>query len=77
MAPMDIKIGLADSQRELVIRLPEGQDGAIGAVEQAIASNTPTLTLEDEKGRRFLIRTERILYVEQGSSTAHSVGFMR
>ncbi|MCP1387949.1 DUF3107 domain-containing protein [Corynebacterium sp. TA-R-1] len=74
---MEIKIGLADTQRELSIRLPEGQENVFSVVEEAIAGGAPTLKLADEKGREFLIRTDRIAYVEQSSSTARSVGFMR
>ncbi|WJY96970.1 DUF3107 domain-containing protein [Corynebacterium fournieri] len=74
---MDIKIGLADSPRELTIKLPEGQDDIISTVEQAIAGDQATLKLEDDKGRAYLIRTERIVYVEQGNTAARSVGFMR
>ncbi|AQQ14575.1 hypothetical protein CGLAU_02950 [Corynebacterium glaucum] len=74
---MDIKIGLADIPRELVVRLPEGQEGVIGVVQQAIDASSPTFKLEDDKGRQYLIRTDRVVYVEQGSVAAHSVGFMR
>lgn len=74
---MDIKIGLADSPRELTIKLPEGQDDIISTVEQAIAGDQATLKVEDDKGRVYLIRTERIVYVEQGNTAARSVGFMR
>lgn len=74
---MDIKIGLADTQRELSIKLPEGQENVIATVEQAIDSGAATFKLEDDKGHVYLIRTERVLYVEQGSAAARSVGFMR
>lgn len=74
---MDIKIGLADSPRELVIKLPEGQDDVLSTVDQAISGGQPTLKLEDAKGQRYLIRTERIVYVEQGTAAARTVGFMR
>lgn len=74
---MDIKIGLAESPRELSIRLPEGQDNVMAAFEDAIDAGRPTMKLEDEKGNSYLIRTERILYVEQASAAARSVGFMR
>lgn len=74
---MDIKIGLADSPRELVIKLPEGQEDIIATVEQAIDGGSATLKLEDDKGHRYLIRTERIVYVEQGTAAARTVGFMR
>ena len=48
-----------------------------GDVEQAINSGAATFKLEDDKGHVYLIRTERVLYVEQGSAAARSVGFMR
>lgn len=74
---MDIKIGLADSPRELTIKLPEGQEDTIATVEQAISGGQATLKVEDDKGRIYLIRTDRIVYVEQGTAAARSVGFMR
>ena len=74
---MDIKIGLADSPRELTIKLPEGQEDIIATVEQAISGGQATLKVEDDKGRVYLIRTDRIVYVEQGSAATRSVGFMR
>lgn len=73
---MDIKIGLAESPRELVIRVADGA-AALSEIAGAIESGKPAITLADEKGRQFLIRSEKILYVEQGSATAHTVGFMR
>ena len=74
---MDIKIGLADTPRELVIKLPEGQNDFISTIEQAIDSGQATVKVVDEKERTYLIRTDRVAYVEQGSTTARSVGFMR
>ena len=74
---MDIKIGLADIPRELVIKLPEGQEDFISTIEQAIDAGQATVKVVDDKERTYLIRTDRIAYVEQGSTTARSVGFMR
>ena len=74
---MDIKIGLADTPRELVIKLPEGQEDFISTIEQAIDAGQATVKVADDKERTYLIRTDRIAYVEQGSTTARSVGFMR
>lgn len=74
---MDIKVGLADSPRELSIKLPEGQTDIFATVEQAIAEGRDTLKLEDERGHQYLIRTERIVYVEQGTAASRTVGFMR
>lgn len=74
---MDIKIGLADTPRELVIKLPEGQEDFISTIEQAIDAGQAAVKVVDDKERTYLIRTDRIAYVEQGSTTARSVGFMR
>lgn len=72
---MDIKIGLAESPRELIISSSEEQDAVVQKISQAIESNQPTVVIEDSKGRRFVLRTERISYVEVGQSTPHAVGF--
>lgn len=72
---MDIKIGLAESPRELVVSSKSEQDDVVGQITHAIESNQPTVTLEDSKGRKFVIRTDRISYVEVGQSASHTVGF--
>lgn len=74
---MDIKIGLADTARELSIKLPEGQSDIFSTVEQAISGGQAMLKLEDDKGHQYLIRTDKIVYVEQGAAASRTVGFMR
>lgn len=74
---MDIKIGLSDSQRELAVSSNQSQDDVLALVGSAIAEGQPTVTLEDDRGRKFLVRTERIAYVEVGNSNARTVGFAR
>lgn len=71
---MDIKFGFADTPRELVIRVAGGQDEHLQRVNDALANNT-NVELEDEKGKKFIVRTERVVYVELGSSSQHQVGF--
>lgn len=72
---MEIKIGLADSHRELSISSLKGQDEILGEVTQAIESGAPTVSFDDERGMKYVVRTERILYVELGNSTPRAVGF--
>lgn len=74
---MDIKIGLADIARELAINIAEGHQQVLETVQAAIVNNEPTVTLEDDKGKKYLLRTDKIAYVELGSTQARSVGFMR
>ena len=68
---MDIKIGLADSPRELTIKLPEGQEDIISTVEQAISGGQATLKVEDDKGRVFAgdYENNAIRVLDQGSWT--------
>ncbi|APT83204.1 DUF3107 domain-containing protein [Corynebacterium ammoniagenes] len=71
---MDIKFGFADTSRELVIRVAGEQDAYLKQVNDALANNTQ-LEIEDEKGKKFIVRTDRVVYVELGSSSQHQVGF--
>ena len=71
---MEVKIGVQNATRELVLDSAESSD----AVEKAVAaalSEGKILTLADSKGRRVLIPTEKLAYVEIGSPTAGQVGF--
>lgn len=72
---MDIKIGFADTARELVISSSLQQDEAAAKVAEALGNESGVLDLSDEKGRRYLIRNSRIAYVEVGTSAARPVGF--
>ena len=71
---MEVKIGVQNANRELVLDSAESSD----AVEKAVAaalSEGKILTLADSKGRRVLVPTEKLAYVEIGSPTAGQVGF--
>ncbi len=72
---MDIKIGFADSARELVISSSLSQEEVAAKVADALAGDSGVLDMSDDKGRRFLIRNSRISYVEVGTSTPRAVGF--
>ncbi|BAU95158.1 hypothetical protein N24_0896 [Corynebacterium suranareeae] len=72
---MDIKIGFADTARELVISSALEQDEAAAKVSEALANDSGVLDLSDEKGRRYIIRNSRIAYVEVGTNSPRTVGF--
>lgn len=72
---MDIKIGFADSARELIISVNQNQDEVTAKVTAALADDSGVFDMTDEKGRRFLVRNSRISYVEVGTTTPRAVGF--
>ena len=71
---MDIKFGFADTAREIVIRVAGEQDGYLQQINEALANNS-NVEIEDEKGKKFIVRTDRVVYVEVGSTSQRQVGF--
>lgn len=72
---MDIKIGFTQAPRELVISSSAEPKGISQKVAQALGGQDATLTLEDDKGRSYVLRTDAIAYVEVGLPERRSVGF--
>ena len=71
---MEITIGVQNLTRELVIESNETAD-AIAAKVSAALDGGKILELTDAKGRRVLVPTVSIGYVEIGSEEQHTVGF--
>ena len=71
---MEVKIGITDSPRELVLTSAQSPVEVEKIVSAAMADNSGTLALEDDKGRRFLVQAAKIAYVEIGSAS-RPVGF--
>ncbi|WP_043719035.1 DUF3107 domain-containing protein [Kutzneria sp. 744] len=72
---MEIKIGVVESARELLVNSDLSPDEVEALVADAFAGKQSVLTLVDDKGRRFVIPSTRISYVEIGASDARKVGF--
>ena len=71
---VDITIGVQHLNRELVVESDLTADEAAAAVTAALAGG-PTLELNDSRGRRIIVPTASIGYVEIGSESARPVGF--
>ena len=72
---MEVKIGISDSPRELVLasaQTPAEVEELVGA---ALNDGSGLLKLSDERGRRFLIHTSKIAYIEIGVADGRRVGF--
>lgn len=72
---MEIKIGVTDSPRELVISSDQAPADVEKVVTAALSKESDVLNLTDQKGRTYLIAAARITYVEIGIADARRVGF--
>ncbi|RJQ72819.1 DUF3107 domain-containing protein [Pseudonocardiaceae bacterium YIM PH 21723] len=72
---MEVKIGVADSPRELTVSSPLTPDEVEKLVSDALRGGDGVLSLTDEKGRRFVIPSARIAYIEIGAADTRRVGF--
>jgi hypothetical protein len=72
---VEVKIGITDSPRELVLASTQTPAEVEELVSAALSDGSGLLRLSDERGRRFLIHTNRIAYVEIGIADARRVGF--
>lgn len=72
---MEVKIGVAESNRELTISSAQSPEEVEALVADALKDSQSLLTLVDDKGRRFVIPSVRIAYVEIAAADARRVGF--
>lgn len=73
---MEVKIGVSDSPRELVFNSSQTPEEIEELVTAALSGDgTAVLSLFDDKGRRFLVQTSRIAYIEIGAADVRRVGF--
>jgi len=72
---VEVKIGVADSPRELTVSTADSPDDIARAVTDALRNTGGLLTLVDDKGRRYLVPSARVAYVEIGPSDSRRVGF--
>ncbi|WP_235737332.1 DUF3107 domain-containing protein [Nocardioides alcanivorans] len=71
---MEIKIGIQQSAREIVLDVDTTAADVEARVAEAVSSDG-LLSLTDIKGRSVLVPSARLAYVEIGSSTVGTVGF--
>ena len=72
---MEVKIGMSESSRELVFSSSETAEEVERQVRAAMQDGSEVLSLCDERGRKFLVHTARINYVEIGVADVRRVGF--
>lgn len=71
---MDVKVGITDNGREVTVAMEATPEEIEKQVSAALQSDK-TLTLIDDKGRRVMVPSAKIAYVEIGPADSRRVGF--
>lgn len=71
---MEVKIGVQDSARELLLSIRSSADEVAEAVSAALSAGG-VLTLNDTKGKRVIIPVDKLSYVEIADTGARPIGF--
>ena len=72
---MEVKIGIKDTPRELVVSSGQSAEEVESLVADALKADDRVFRLTDDKGRKFLVPSDRIAYVEIAPSDVRKVGF--
>ena len=71
---MEVKIGVQNAARELHIDTDETAESVEKQIADALAAGG-VLTLADNKGRKIVVPTDKLAYVEIGYGSIGQVGF--
>ncbi|GEA84092.1 MAG: DUF3107 domain-containing protein [Cellulomonas sp.] len=71
---MEITIGVQNVTREIALESDQTADEVSAAIAAALAGKS-ALELTDSKGRRVVVPTATLAYVEIGAETKPRVGF--
>ena len=72
---MDIRIGIANSPRELNIESTQTPAEVEKIVSAALESDAKFIKLTDEKGRLYIVPVASFSYLEMGGEERGRVGF--
>ncbi|WP_028244854.1 DUF3107 domain-containing protein [Pseudoclavibacter soli] len=73
---MEIKIGIRETGREIVLESSQKAEEVTEAVRTALADEAPVLELTDEKGRLYLVPSKALAYIEIGPQETRKIGFV-
>ena len=72
---MEVKVGIADTPREIVLTSELSPDEVEALVADALKNPQGQLVLVDSKGGRYVVPSARVAYVEIGKADSRRVGF--
>lgn len=73
---MEIRIGIANTGRELSFETTQTADTVKTSVQTALESGAPLVTFVDAKGSSYIVPTASLAFIEIGSEEARRVGFV-
>lgn len=74
---MEVKIGIHESPKEIVVELEGDADAVIAEIEAAIGAEDGVVWLTEKKGRKVGVPADRVAYVEISPDSDKTVGFGR
>jgi predicted neuraminidase len=72
---VDIRIGIVNTPRELMFQTTQSAADIEKAIATALAEDSGTLRLEDDKGHIYVVAARNLAFVEIGQEKARKVGF--
>ncbi|MEU6310229.1 DUF3107 domain-containing protein [Streptomyces sp. NPDC047014] len=72
---MEVKIGVQHAPREIVLESDLSAEELESIVIAALSGNVPLLSLTDSKGRKVLVPSDRLSYIDLGEPATRKVGF--
>ena len=72
---MEVKIGVQHTSREVALDSAQTPEEVEDLITKALADSSGVLSLTDDKGRRVIVPSALIAYVEIAHSDVRRVGF--
>ncbi|MCB5170325.1 DUF3107 domain-containing protein [Streptomyces bambusae] len=72
---MEVKIGVQHAPREIVLESGLAAEELESVIAAALSGESQLLSLTDVKGRKVLVPTDRLSYVDIGEPSTRKVGF--
>lgn len=72
---IEVRIGVIESPKELILELEEGSDEVVKKVNDAAGQGSGMVWLTDSKGKQIGINVSRIAYLEIEADRPRTVGF--
>ncbi|WP_345374489.1 DUF3107 domain-containing protein [Frondihabitans cladoniiphilus] len=73
---MDIRIGIINSPREIAFESSQTKEDVQKVVADALEGGKPFFTLNDQKGKLFIVPVANLGYLEVGTEERGRVGFV-